>query len=107
MELRQAIKYLQSTARSKFMAEEDYNGVSAVDAIVAVYVTGKEYQSDELIPCPFCGNQAELFTQKHIPNGTDYTPRCSIPSCPGRITKRWSDKRTAISKWNTRSVFKG
>ncbi|MBO5921926.1 MAG: Lar family restriction alleviation protein [Bacteroidaceae bacterium] len=57
----------------------------------------------ELLKCPFCGGEAELHVTKHIPNGYDYTPRCKIPSCCGRITKKFNVKETAILFWNRRA----
>ena len=57
----------------------------------------------ELKTCPFCGKEAEMRVQKHCPAGFDYTPRCSDPSCPGRITKKWNSKETAIYAWNRRA----
>lgn len=57
----------------------------------------------ELIHCPFCGGEAELRVQNHIPNGYDYTPRCKEPSCCGRLTKKYSSKEAAIYAWNRRA----
>ena len=57
----------------------------------------------ELKPCPFCGGEAELKVKKHCPTGYDYIPRCKDPSCPGRITKMWHTKQTAIYAWNRRT----
>lgn len=56
-----------------------------------------------LKPCPFCGGPAIMKTTRHIPNGTDYTPQCTNPSCPGRITKKWGTKETAVYAWNRRT----
>ena len=56
-----------------------------------------------LKPCPFCGGVAELREVPHIPKGTDYVPRCIDPGCPGRSTKKYSVKETAISMWNKRA----
>lgn len=56
-----------------------------------------------LKPCPFCGSPAELHETKHIPEGIDYTPRCTDTSCPGRCSKKYTSKEDAISKWNTRN----
>lgn len=59
---------------------------------------------DNLKPCPFCGGEAQLRVTAHIPasGGYDYNPRCGDPSCPGRITKKWNNKETAIYAWNRR-----
>lgn len=52
--------------------------------------------------CPFCGGEAEIRKVKHISEGWDYTPRCKIPSCPGRLTKKWMTEATALYAWNRR-----
>lgn len=57
----------------------------------------------ELMPCPFCGNDAEMVSRMHIPNGKEYTPRCSSPSCAGRLTKRWLIREEAVAAWNRRA----
>lgn len=56
----------------------------------------------ELKPCPFCGGKSQLRVEKRPPNGFDYTPRCSVPSCAGRLTKKWSLKDVAVYAWNRR-----
>ena len=45
-----------------------------------------------------------MQVKKHIPNGFDYTPRCSDPSCAGRLVKKWISKETAVYAWNRRAV---
>ena len=50
--------------------------------------------------CPFCKGPAELCVTRHIPQGYDFTPRCKDPSCCGRLTKKFTSRETAISKWN-------
>lgn len=57
----------------------------------------------ELNQCPFCGGQAIMKIQKHIPNGYDYTPTCQDPSCAGRLTKKWTNESDAIEAWNRRA----
>ena len=57
---------------------------------------------EELAPCPFCGKKAEMKTSPHIPNGTDYTPRCTDPSCCGRLSKKYSARECAVHHWNMR-----
>jgi len=76
-------------------------GASFVRVIIGV-VIGVE-MSEELKPCPFCGGQAIMKIQKHIPNGYDYTPTCQNPSCAGRLTKKWINEDDAIKAWNSRS----
>ena len=39
--------------------------------------------------CPFCGSEAEMVVSKHIPSGYDYTPRCKVTSCCGRLSKKF------------------
>lgn len=64
---------------------------------------GRIYMSEILLkPCPFCGSRAELRITKHIPKDYDYTPRCTNPSCCGRLSKKFSVKETAIYAWNKR-----
>ena len=53
--------------------------------------------------CPFCGGEAVLKEQHHVPNGYDYTPTCLNSSCSGRITKKWINKEDAIKAWNRRA----
>jgi Lar family restriction alleviation protein len=57
----------------------------------------------ELKPCPFCGSAAELRVIKRIPYGLDYIPRCTKTYCCGRLTKKFSEKETAIAMWNRRA----
>lgn len=57
----------------------------------------------KLLPCPFCGGEAELFVTKHIPHGNDYTPRCKDKSCAGRLTKKFGFKSLAVVAWNRRA----
>ena len=69
-------------------------------------VVGKIGQSiTNLKPCPFCGSAAELRETAHIPNGIDYTPRCTDTSCPGRGSKKYKSKDLAITKWNARDIY--
>lgn len=56
-----------------------------------------------LKPCPYCGGVAEMQVTKHIPNGYDYTPRCSNKSCCGRLTKKFTVREVAVAMWNRRS----
>ena len=60
--------------------------------------------SETMLPCPFCGGEAELTTRK-FRNGSDgYRYRCS--KCHATIGE-WSGgisghPWTAVEKWNTR-----
>lgn len=56
-----------------------------------------------LKPCPFCGSTAELRATHRVPSGYNYTPRCTVTSCAGRLTKLWMDKEEAIEAWNRRT----
>lgn len=62
--------------------------------------------SNELKPCPFCGEKAIMKIEKHIPSGYDYTPTCRNPSCAGRLTKKWTNEAVAIEAWNSRAERK-
>lgn len=55
-----------------------------------------------LIPCPFCGSPAELRETHRVPTGYNYTPRCTVTSCAGRLAKLWMNKEDAIKAWNRR-----
>lgn len=56
-----------------------------------------------LKPCPFCGSTAELRETHRGPTGYNYTPRCTVTSCAGRLAKLWMNKEEAISAWNRRA----
>ena len=58
----------------------------------------------KLKPCPFCGGEAEMRVEKHTPTGFDYIPRCKVPSCCGRLSKKWHNKDTAVYAWNRRAT---
>ena len=61
---------------------------------------GIEISKNGLAPCPFCGGEAEMKVEKHIPEGYDYTPRCKETRCCGRLTKKYTNKDEAIRRWN-------
>lgn len=67
--------------------------------------TDKEVEDEitGLKPCPFCGGPAEMFVQNHIPKGYDYTPRCKNTGCPGRLLKKYTNRKKAILVWNSRT----
>ena len=52
--------------------------------------------------CPFCGGPAELYITNHIPKGYDFTPRCLKTICCGRLTKKYTSRKTAVQCWNLR-----
>lgn len=58
--------------------------------------------SEKLMPCPFCGGEAIMKIQRHIPKGYEYTPTCKNTSCAGRLTKKWLTETEAIEAWNRR-----
>ena len=66
-------------------------------------VRGETMQEKVLIPCPFCGRPAELRETHRVPTGYNYTPRCTVTSCAGRLTKLWMNKEDAIKAWNRRA----
>ena len=61
--------------------------------------------AQELKPCPFCGEAAELIATDPFPsilNGFQFTATCMEPSCCGRTSKMWPTMKVAVFKWNTR-----
>ena len=58
-----------------------------------------------LKPCPFCGANAEMKVEPHVPasRGYDYTPRCTETGCCGRSAKKYSNEKQAIYRWNRRT----
>ncbi len=58
----------------------------------------------ELKPCPFCDGKAVLKAVRHVPNGYEYTPMCTVKSCAGRLAKKWLHKQDAIEAWNRRGT---
>lgn len=73
--------------------------------IIERIVTNNIKEEVELLPCPFCGGESELRIQKHCGSGAEYeyTPRCKITSCAGRLTKKWLNSSEAVLAWNKRS----
>ena len=61
-------------------------------------------EKKKLQPCPFCGGEAIMKIQRHIPKGYEYTPTCKKTSCAGRLTKKWLTEAEAIEAWNKRAV---
>ena len=56
----------------------------------------------KLLPCPFCGERAELMVNDLGDDFYEFTPRCKNPSCAGRLIRRWRNKSMAIEAWNKR-----
>lgn len=71
-------------------------------------ISQKTIEEVELKPCPFCGGESEMNIQKHCGSGAEYeyTPRCKVTSCAGRLTKKWLDVSVAVIAWNNRSKLK-
>lgn len=44
-----------------------------------------------------------MKVQIHIPSGYDYTPRCKVTSCCGRLSKKYPSREIAEEKWNMRA----
>lgn len=87
----------------------------------------------ELLPCPFCGSDAEIDVvlsqlshevyRERIPRDAvqiemvenqrggkiyqfrvpEYIPRCRDSSCCGRIYRRFPSRAHAVKKWNSRA----
>lgn len=62
-----------------------------------------EQMSDELLPCPFCGGEAEIV---HTPKVIPYEPwwiRCSFCEATTPKYKSETAKADAIAAWNRRA----
>lgn len=62
----------------------------------------------KLLPCPFCGGEAEVrATKRPVFNGkymgtAHYVVGCIDTKCIGRIQRRYNSIEEAIDAWNTR-----
>ena len=56
-----------------------------------------------LLPCPFCGGEAQTLNQ--APKGTGYSVGCNDDECRGFIALSWiyDTEAEAIAAWNTRA----
>lgn len=70
-------------------------------------ISKKIVEEVELKPCPFCGGESEMNIQKHCGGRAgseyEYTPRCKVTSCAGRLTKKWLNASDAVIAWNNRN----
>ena len=63
---------------------------------------------NKLLPCPFCGSEAEIFPRAHIENQTDnvgeWAVVCQNPDaeCNARILY-CNSKEEAVEQWNRRT----
>lgn len=57
----------------------------------------------ELLPCPFCGGEAELLHEDAM-RGLGKSVSVWCPNCGARTGKSWSGNREAIAAWNTRAI---
>lgn len=86
---------------------KEHDAFASCDEIFREYTVkkreGAEFKS-VLKPCPFCGNRAEMkVTEIEGYGGFNYSPRCSVEDCAGRLTKQWVTQEKAIAAWNRRS----
>ena len=57
---------------------------------------------NNLKPCPFCGNNAEILIYGLDKDKNAYMVRCCTSDCCGRTGRKWADLDTAIYAWNRR-----
>lgn len=60
---------------------------------------------NELKPCPFRGQAAQIKRVPHIPRGFDYIPQCIDTACAGRLTKLFPSREIAVYRWNRRAKY--
>lgn len=83
-----------------------HDALASCDEILREYTVKKKECTEFLSvlkTCPFCGNRAEMKVAEDVPDGHVYTPRCTVTSCAGRLTKLWRSQEAAITAWNRRS----
>lgn len=56
-------------------------------------------RTTELLPCPFCGGEAELWHNKTW----DYVVRCTNKGCAARTRQYHENSNGAVDAWNTRT----
>lgn len=57
---------------------------------------------EKLLPCPFCGSDADMFQKDSDPKWNDWVVHCSDLDCWANV--RHINKADAIRKWNTRAT---
>ena len=61
---------------------------------------------DELLPCPFCGDEGTIEHLEvyfvHGDYGTEYWAKCINSSCQVNFRGSWSNPYDAIKQWNKR-----
>ena len=59
----------------------------------------------ELLPCPFCGEEANIHTSYNHYFPQRVSHRTFYASCYGcmNATAEWKTKKTAIKRWNRRA----
>lgn len=64
-------------------------------------------KEEKLLPCPFCGREAEIVRRETVEKGkykrAYFTPRCTSTYCCGRLTRRFTCKELAAYAWNRRA----
>ena len=60
------------------------------------------FHDDELDICPFCESDAEMVVIDLGGGRESFMPRCQNKMCCARVTRRWNERTSAVSAWNTR-----
>lgn len=55
---------------------------------------------NELLPCPFCGGEAEMLTAESMHGGNLYGVMCDCCACR---TDVYDTEAEAVAAWNTRA----
>ena len=58
-------------------------------------------KDEKLMPCPFCGGEAEVISKNACLN-VRYSALCKDKKCIGRGHKTYGARLQAISAWNKR-----
>lgn len=57
----------------------------------------------DLLPCPFCGSDAELKTYRDNLRGDAFAVMCKKTDCPGRTYRKRATIKEAAAAWNRRA----